>query len=440
MPEPVVRIAVQFRLARRGHRCEQRPCPADVARDAVRGQQGERQVRRRAFRVWCRFFQRGLFKDPLKVLNQFAPPVVRRSRIGNHRAVSGAYPMAILADEILTPGTDQIRALIINSGNPVVSGPDGAHLDKALADLDLLVSIDFFQRESHRHAHWLIPGTHMFEREEFYALFSAFFEKPFMQFGQAVVAAPDGVRSEWDFFVDLSLAMKRPFLGLRGLNTVIRLSRLVARWTGNPHHAFNVRWLWAAIIKLLAPIRWKDLVGTPQGIVYGEKRYGEFRAALQTPDKRIHAAPPEFVRILEQRLAEPLKNDEDAYPFRLVNARRINMMNSWLVETVKRTRAFGEYVDINPADAQRLQLLDDQAVKVCSRTGSVLARARLTDEVPPGVVSIDHGWGSRLFDPVGGAEPKAQGVRRNFLIGSDHLDELSGMPNLNGTAVSLQAA
>lgn len=384
-----------------------------------------------------RIFNRGLFKKPLKTLNQLSPPVKRRSRIGNHQALSGAYPIAIMADEILTPGQDQIRALIINSGNPVVSGPDGARLDGALEQLDLLVAIDFFQRESHRHAHWIIPGTHFLEREELYALFSGFFDVPFMQLGRAVVAPRAGVRTEWDFFLDLALKMKVPFLGIRGLAPLIRLSRKVAAKTGNDHHAFNVRWIWAFIIKALSPVRWRDLVDQPQGLHYGERRYGEFRAALQTPDKRIDAAPAMLVSALEQRMAEAPPVTDPDFPFLLVNQRRLDMMNSWLVETVKRRRAYGEHIDINPADAKALDLVEDQLVDVASRTGRVQVKARLTDEVPPGIVSLDHGWGSRLFDPVGGSEPRVQGVRRNFLIGSDGIDELSGMPNLNGTAVSL---
>ena len=80
--------------------------------------------------------------------------------------------MSELADEITTPGRGQIRALLINSGNPVISGPDGARLDRALASLELLVVIDFVQRESHRHAHWLLPAVHWLEREDLLAFTS----------------------------------------------------------------------------------------------------------------------------------------------------------------------------------------------------------------------------------------------------------------------------
>ena len=51
---------------------------------------------------------------------------------------------------------------------------------------------------------------------------------------------------------------------------------------------------------------------------------------------------------------------------------------------------------------------------------------------------MDHGWGSRLFDPKSGQVEEAIGVNRNALIASDDLDELTGMPNLNGTRVNLR--
>ena len=384
-----------------------------------------------------RYYQPGVLKNTLKVLNQMTPVVTRRSRIGGHPMVAGSYPLAILPDEIETPGPDQVRALFINSGNPVVSGPDGKRLDAALAKLDLLVSIDFFQRESHRHAHWLIPGSHFLEREEFYALFGVLFERSYAQLAQAAIEPRDGIRPEWEFFRDLSVAMGVPFMGLRGMNTVIRASRWVARRTGNPRHAFNPRWFWAGMIKALGVVKWKDLVTRPEGFFYREHGYGHFRAALQTPTGRIQAAPEAFVAILRQRLAEPVPGDNAEFPLRLVNQRRDSMMNSWLVETVKHRRVYGDTVDVNPEDARARGIAEGQRVAVGSRTGRIEVKARVTDEVPPGIVSIDHGWGSRVFDPTGRTAPQVQGVNRNLLVAADEFDEIAGTPNLNGTPVQV---
>ena len=75
--------------------------------------------------------------------------------------------------------------MVINCGNPVVSGPHGARLDEALAQLDLLVAIDLVQRESHRHAHWLLPAVHWLERDDLMALTSNLHDEPYVQYGGA---------------------------------------------------------------------------------------------------------------------------------------------------------------------------------------------------------------------------------------------------------------
>jgi len=42
---------------------------------------------------------------------------------------------------------------------------------------------------------------------------------------------------------------------------------------------------------------------------------------------------------------------------------------------------------------------------VSSAVATVELEAAVTDATRPGVVVINHGWGSRVFDPRGGAEP-----------------------------------
>ena len=57
----------------------------------------------------------------------------RTSRVRGAPEVFGEYPAACMAEEIETPGDGQIRALVTVAGNPVLSTPDGARLDRALA-------------------------------------------------------------------------------------------------------------------------------------------------------------------------------------------------------------------------------------------------------------------------------------------------------------------
>ena len=148
-----------------------------------------------------RRFEQG-YVDTLRLFD-LAKTKPHKSRLAGRDMIAGAHALSELPDEITTGGRGQIRAMVINCGNPVVSGPDGAKLDKALEQLDLLVAIDFVQRESHRHAHWLLPAVHWLERNDLPAFTSSMHDEPYVQYGAKAVEPPPGAREEWRIFVDL---------------------------------------------------------------------------------------------------------------------------------------------------------------------------------------------------------------------------------------------
>jgi anaerobic selenocysteine-containing dehydrogenase len=72
------------------------------------------------------------------------------SRVRGFPEVKGELPAAVMAEEMSTPGEGQIRAMITVAGNPVLSTPDGAALDAALADLEFMVAVDPYLNETTR--------------------------------------------------------------------------------------------------------------------------------------------------------------------------------------------------------------------------------------------------------------------------------------------------
>jgi formate dehydrogenase len=180
-----------------------------------------------------RRYERG-YVDSLKLFDMMAKPVAHKSRLQRRDMVAGHHGLDELPDEITTPGHGQIRGMIINGGNPVVAGPNGAKLDRALEDLDLLVAIDLVQRESHRHAHWLLPVVHWLERDDLHALTSGLHDEPFAIYGPKAIEPPPGARPEWRIFTDLALAMRKPLFGIKGVNSFVKASRTLARITGRP--------------------------------------------------------------------------------------------------------------------------------------------------------------------------------------------------------------
>ncbi len=384
-----------------------------------------------------RRFERG-YVDALKLAALVKSPD-HLSRVQGRPMVAGHHGLDELPGEITTSGPGQIRAMVINAGNPVVSGPDGARLDAALEQLDLLVVIDFLQRESHRHAHWLLPAAHWLERDDLLALTSGLHDEPYVQYGRRAVDPPDDAREEWRFFLDLTLAMRRPFLGIRGVNGFVRATRAFARTTRRPSLAFGPHWIDRMIIASSRGISWRAVMAHPHGWVFGKREFGHLRQALRTDDKKIHVAPAEFVARTHELLAEPHPVAPGGRPFQLANSRRRHSMNSWLND-IPGLHPSGKdnHAVINSHDAAALGVADGDRVRVFSDIGAIELTAVVSDRPRPGVVIVDHGWGSRVFDPRGGAEPMSFGVNRNLLVEGSPVDPLSQTPALSSAYVGIE--
>lgn len=389
-----------------------------------------------------RRFEPGYF-DALKMAGLAKTPD-HRSRVAGRAMVAGAHALSELPAEITAPGRGRIRALVINSGNPVVSGPNGAALDDALARLDLLVAIDFVQRESHRHAHWLLPAVHWLERDDLLALTSNLHDEPYVQYGVRAVEPPREAREEWRIFVDLALAMNVPLFGAKGLNGFIRATRQLARVARRPTLAFSPEWINRLILAMSRKVndhklKWRDLRDHPHGLVLGPREYGHFASALRTPDKRIHVAPEELVGRARQLLAAPAPAAPADFPFQIGNRRHRHSMNSFLNDLPGlHPGGKGSVVLIHPADAAELDISDGDVVSVYSTVGQVEVEARLSDRPRRGLIVMDHGWGSRVFDPRGTAAPQSFGVNRNLLVDGEPMDPLSQTPALSSAYVGIR--
>lgn len=388
-----------------------------------------------------RVFEPG-YLDTTKLFAAFSPPSDHRSRVRNLPTIAGAHALAELADEILTPGRGRIRAMILNCGNPVISGPDGDRLDHAFETLDLLIAVDLVQRESHRHADWLIPGSHWLERDDLLWVWSNAQDIPFAQYTRKAVDIPPNVKEEWEFFTDLALALKAPLFGIRGFNTFIRVTRHVARLTGRPSLAFNPEWVYRILVRTGRRVRFRDIKAATHGLKLGDRSYGNLKKSLRTPDKAIHLAWPavlgEARRLLDS--IDPGAKQDPAYPFIMIGRRQTDSMNSWINELPglhRRTR--GNVAELHPQDAAEIGVADGDLVQISSPLGSIIIPAELSDGVRRGVIAVAHGWGSGVMDPRGATPVQRYGANRNRLTSAAAVDPFSQTPALNCTPVRVEA-
>ncbi|CAM3129327.1 molybdopterin-dependent oxidoreductase [Mycobacterium colombiense] len=365
-----------------------------------------------------RYFQPG-FTPPRLPAYEPAPHV---SRIARRPAIEGCHSVAELPGEILTPGHGRIRALVMAYGNPVITGPEGNALDEALADLELFIAIDMVQRESHRHAHWLIPGTHWLERDEFAPFASITQEVPFAQFTPKAVDPPLTVRPESAFFDGLGRAM-----GLPGF--------------GADDPPYSLQTACRRALERGGQITWEEVITHPHGVVLGGKTFGHARNMLRTPDGRIQLAPKPFVAELERQLRSPRPAPPPDLPLQVGNRRRRSSMNSFLNDLPGARRLLDHNrVELNEHDAAHAGIRSGDLVRVRSATGSIDLIADVTDAPRRGVVVIEHGWGSRVFDPTGSEPPDVLGANRNLLTARTEEDPLSQMSAFNETWVAVEPA
>jgi len=114
----------------------------------------------------------------------------RASRVRKAPEVFGELPAACLAEEIETPGDGRIRALVTVAGNPVLSTPNGARLDRALATLDFMLSLDIYLNETTRHADVILPGLSALEQSHYDVVLRQLAIRNVATYSPAVFAPP----------------------------------------------------------------------------------------------------------------------------------------------------------------------------------------------------------------------------------------------------------
>ena len=147
----------------------------------------------------------------------------RKSRIGGFPNLLDSMPGGILADEILTPGEGQLRALIVVAGNPLRSIPGEQKLREAFASLEFLVGVDMFQNQSLQSADLLLPTTSWLERWDFATTTALFQKASLLQYAGPVNKPPGEVRTENEILSTLCAEMNRSMFGSWFLSSLWRM-------------------------------------------------------------------------------------------------------------------------------------------------------------------------------------------------------------------------
>jgi len=261
--------------------------------------------------------------------------------------------------EIFQPAHQkQIRALYLIGENPVLSDPDANHLKQVLSELEFLVVQDIFLSETAQLANVVLPAASFAERNGTFTNT----ERKVQLVRKAIEPIGD---SKPDWWITCQIAQR---MGARGFDfqhpsqIMEEIASVTPSYGGISYDRLEkdgLQW----------PCPTQDHPGTP---------------ILHT--KQFSRGKGKFIP-LEYKPSMELPDEE--YPLMLTTGRSLY---HWHTGTMTRkvgglNQRLGEgFVEINPKDASALGITDGEMVKVISRRGEVMAKAKVTDTSSVGVV------------------------------------------------------
>ena len=305
-----------------------------------------------------------------------------------------AYP-----DIIEAAVRKEVRALWVLGTNPAVSFPNYELLRHALSEVDFLVVQDgFHPTPTTEFAHLVLPAAIWGEKDGTYTNSERRVSKV-----NKVVAPPGEARS--DFHIFLAIAEK---LGVK--------AELYPGWT-TAEDAFKE---WQQISKGrlcdYSPFTWQQ-VQAEGGVQWGGERL--YTNGVFLPP----TAAPSSTRVVPKAMPEAVSEE---FPFILNTGRTVE---HWHTRTktgnvpLLQNMSPRAWLEMNPADAERLGLRSHDTVRIASRRSAVEGvELRVTGIIGPG----------QVFMPFHFAETSAN------LVTIDAYDPVSRQPNFKQCAVRVE--
>jgi predicted molibdopterin-dependent oxidoreductase YjgC len=299
-------------------------------------------------------------------------------------------------------GPGGVRSLYIMGENPMMSEPNLNHTRHKIEQLEFLAVQDLFINESGAFADVFLPAASWAEKEGTFTNTDRRVQRVRKALEPRGQARPD-----WEIICSLAARIEK------------RLGRpQTAFW--NYHHPSAVLEEMGRVVPEYAGVKYARI--ERQGLqtpVWNDHHPGTpYLFAESFPRGKGKFHPLAYVPAVEM--------PDDEYPFVLTTGR---VLEHWHGGTLTRHSELDDLypearVEINPADAARLQVEDGQAVRVSSRRGTIVLRAWVSTRATTGVV----------FIPMHFAEAAAN------LLTIDALDPRAKIPEYKACAVRVELA
>ena len=371
-----------------------------------------------------------------------------RSRVGDFQSVNDAFPGGILADEILTPGPRQIRALFVTGGNPLITMANAGRLREAFGKLDLLVTLDLFRNETGSVADWVLPCTSPLERPDLPFIFPLMLglqRKPYLQATAAILEPVGEQRDEATIYLQLCRAAGVNLFGSavaqRLLEAMLWANTTLRRRGREP--ALPQEALLSLLLRATGQGSFGKLLrDAPHGRLRPPHEAGSFLGRrVLTPDGRVKLAAPRLLEAAAKLETDFARERARAGTLKLITRRAVNTHNSWTHNLEEFVRDPTNHLYMHPDDAAARGLADGTLADVSTDAATVRVPVKLLADLMPGTVALPHGWGHQGASGLSVAS-RTRGVNVNLLAldGPERIERVSGMAHLTGFPVEVRAA
>jgi nitrate reductase NapA len=226
------------------------------------------------------------------------------------------------------------------------------------------------------------------------------------QYQPKVIAPPGEARPDFDILLELAFRLEERGVVPEGfisgkfetIDDVWNEMRLASR-----HTAYDFMGITRERLKAERGIRWpapeEDHPGTARRFVKGEDplldRGPYADDSLKAGEVKFYTAPENRAVVWLRPAKPPAEPVDREYPYVLSTGR---VLEHWHTGTMtmkaeELRRAYPDcFVEVNPADARALGIRTGDRVRITSRRGEVVIKARVVDMPRPGMVFVPMHW------------------------------------------------
>jgi anaerobic selenocysteine-containing dehydrogenase len=310
-----------------------------------------------------------------------------------------------IKESLLNQTKDCPKAMIVHHSNPVLVQANQERTKKALQNLEFLMVFDIFPTATTEIADLVLPSATDFERVDYRAYSSS--QGGYLALRDKLVEPAGQSRSVFE--VEYELAKK---MGMEA-GYPFRNTEEWINFVLEPSHV------------TLDDLRKNQIVYVSPPVVYEKYKTEGFGTPSQKVEcyserfKQFNYSPlPHFEYPKESHRTNPEWSTE--YPFRGTTRRPGEFVHTRFRNLYPMEKLYPvPLAFIHPIDADDRQIGEGDVVEIKSPRGMIRVEAKISENVGPGLVAIDFGWGNpsdkksglntltadEVWDPISGGYP-----------------------------------